>query len=294
VIHRLRRLSPPLPLCQALSPSARLSPRASPWRVVVTRTAEQAHEFGDKLVAAGFTPLLFPAIALEALPSAPLDAALDKLASFDWLIFTSGNGVDFFFRRVEERDLNPSWPPIAVVGQVTVDKLTTRNIPVAFMPDEFVGEALVAGLGDLTGQKVLLPRAKIGRPEIAALLRAAGAELVEVALYDTVTAVPTPEAWERLAQGFEVVSFTSPSSVRNFLKLITGKEEIEKWAATAVILCIGPVTAEAAIANGLPHPIAPDEYTLDGMIAILEAKKNSYTEVRGENAASLREIHGGE
>jgi uroporphyrinogen-III synthase len=278
--------SPPLPL----SPSS----RPSSWRVVVTRTAEQADEFADKLVAAGFAPLPFPAIGLEALPSGPLDAALDELASFDWLVFTSGNGVDFFFRRLEERGLKPSWPRIAAVGQATADKLTAQGIPIAFMPDEFVGEALVAGLGDLTGQKVLLPRAKIGRPEIAALLQAAGAELVEVALYDTVTAAPTPEAWAALANGFEVVSFTSPSSVRNFLKLIAGKAEIEKWLATAVILSIGPVTAEAAVANGLPHPITPDEYTLDGMIAILEAKKISYTEMRGENAASLREIRGGD
>jgi uroporphyrinogen III methyltransferase / synthase len=270
-----------------LSPPLTLSPSPPPpWRVVVTRTAEQADEFAAMLRQAGFAPLLFPAIALEALPLAPLDAALDEIASFDWLIFTSGNGVDFFFRRVEERGLIPPWPRIAAVGQATADKLTTRNIPIAFMPDEFVGEALVAGLGDLTGQKVLLPRAKIGRPEIAALLRAAGAELVEVALYDTVTAVPSPKAQQTLAQGFEAVSFTSPSSVRNFLQLIAGKTEIENWVDTAVILCIGPVTAEAATANGLPHPITPNEYTLDGMIGAL----NSYTELRGESAASLREI----
>jgi uroporphyrinogen-III synthase len=256
-------VSPPLPLSPSPPP---------PWRVVVTRTAEQAPEFADKLVAAGFAPLLFPAIALEALPSAPLDAVLDELASFDWLIFTSGNGVDFFFRRLVERGLALSWPRIAAVGQATADKLTAQGIPIAFMPDEFVGEALVAGLGNLTGQKILLPRAKIGRPEIAALLRAAGAELVEAPLYDTVTAVSAPEAQQRLAAGFEVVSFTSPSSVRNFLKLIAGNAKIEKWVDTAVILCIGPVTAEAAIANGLPNPITPDEYTLDGMIAVLKSK----------------------
>jgi uroporphyrinogen III methyltransferase/synthase len=259
---------------------------------VVTRTADQAGEFAAMLRQAGFAPLLFPAIALEALPPAPLDAALDEIASFDWLIFTSGNGVDFFFRRVEERAVAPNIgsrqdtgaknhspggfaplrenrPRIAVVGQTTAAKLTTRNIPIAFMPDEFVGEALVAGLGDLTGQKVLLPRAKIGRPEIAALLRAAGAELVEVALYDTVTAVPTAEAQQMLAQGFEVVSFTSPSSVRNFLQLIAGQTAIEQWMETAVILCIGPVTAEAAVANGLTRLVTPDEYSLDGMIAAL-------------------------
>ena len=275
-------LSPPLPLSPSPPP---------PWRVVVTRTVDQANEFAAMLRQAGFAPLLFPAIALEALPPAPLDAALEELASFDWLIFTSGNGVDFFFRRIEEREvanigsrqdtgtknhslggfapLRENRPRIAVVGQATADKLTTRNIPIAFMPDQFVGEALVAGLGDLTGQKVLLPRAKIGRPEIATLLRAAGAEWVEVALYDTVTAVPTAEAQQTLAQGFEVVSFTSPSSVRNFLQLIAGQTAIERWVETAVILCIGPITAEAAVANGLPHPLAPDKYTLDNMITAL-------------------------
>ena len=251
-------------------------------RVLVTRTPNQAAAFSQKLAAAGFTPVEFPTIQLEPLPSEPLDEALAQLATFDWLIFTSGNAVDFFLRQFDALELAvEKLPRVAAVGSATARQLTERGIAIDYMPDEFVGTELVLGLGDLTGKKVLLPRAKIGRPEIADLLQSQGAELVEVALYDTVTAVPTPKAWTEFNRGIEAITFTSPSSVRNFFKIMADYPArliapLDKMLGQVAVVCIGPVTAEAAEEAGLTAILIPTEYTIDGMVQQL---KNAFFEV---------------
>jgi uroporphyrinogen-III synthase len=256
-------------------------------RVIVTRTAAQAPALCDKLRQAGFKPIPFPTIQLEPLPVGPLDAALARLGSFDWLIFSSSNGVDFFFRRVDAlKRLAPSqewgslpFPKIAAVGSATAQKLAQRQIQPNFVPDSFVGESLAAGLGDLTGQRVLLPRAKQGRPQLVHLLQKQGADVMELPLYETVTAVPTPQEWDSLAQGFEAITFTSPSSVRNFLMIIDGGRpdrfdrtegsQPVRSIGNATIACIGPITAAAARDAGLTVAIMPKTYTTDGMVDAL-------------------------
>ena len=132
------------------------------------------------------------------------------------------------------------------------------------MPATFTGEALAAGLGDLTGQQILLPRARLGRPQIVAKLHDQGAMVTEIPLYDTVTAVPEPDALSRLDSGFEAITFTSPSSVRGFLEIIGAKP-----VQPAVVACIGPVTAQTAVECGLPLTLMPREYTLDGLVQAL-------------------------
>ncbi len=254
-------------------------------RVLVTRTANQAAAFSTKLRQAGFTPIEFPTIQLEPLPWGPLDAALAVLSDFDWLIFTSGNAVDFFLRRVDELGLAlNNLPRVAAVGSATARQLGERGIDISYMPEEFVGEELVLGLGDLSGQKVLLPRAKIGRPEIVDLLQERGANLTEVPLYDTVTAVPTPQSWTELNKGFAAITFTSPSSVRNFFKIMAEHRDkvakpLESMLQQAVVVCIGPVTAEAAADAGLANLLVPEEYTIDGMVQQLKSAQLLDTEV---------------
>lgn len=240
-------------------------------RVVVTRTEDQAEAFSDKLAAAGFTPVEFPAIALAPLPWEPLDAALAQLDTFDWLVFTSGNAVTFFFQRANQL---PNYsitqlPKIAASGSATARKLADRGVAVDFIPDEFVGEELVAGLGDLSGQTVLLPRAKIGRPKIIDLLQESGAAVTEVPLYDTVTASPDATAVADLQQGFEAITFTSPSSVRNFLKIADDIGLERALLDESVVVCIGPITGKAARERGLAVSLVPAEYTIDGMVAAL-------------------------
>jgi uroporphyrinogen-III synthase len=232
-------------------------------RVVVTRRVEQAALFGDKLRAAGFRPVIFPTIQLQALPAPDLDRALAQIERFDWLLFSSANAVHFFFCRLNALKLSPRLPRMGIVGSATARKLAEYDIQPDFMPDSFTGEALAAGLGNLNGQHVLLPRARLGRPQIIARLRSQGAQITDIPLYDTVTAVPDLAALEELALGYEAITFASPSSVHGFLE-ISGKP-----ISSAVVACIGPVTAEAAVECGLPVTLMPDEYTLDGIVQLL-------------------------
>lgn len=242
-------------------------------RIVVTRSRAQAQSMADRLAARGAIPVVVPAIQFDPLPAPELDEALADLARYDWLVFTSGNAVKFFFARFDNyfdgRDGDPGLPRVAASGSATARKLSARGVAPDFIPDEFVGEALVAGLGDLRGQRVLLPRARIGRPEIVALLEAQGAQVDDIALYDTVTAEPADEALAALTAGVDAVTFTSPSSVRNFLKILDGAEVARALLATAVIACIGPITAEEAEQHGLTVAVTPAEYTIDGLIAAL-------------------------
>lgn len=242
-------------------------------RVVITRSREQAEELAARLAAAGFTPVIFPVIEFVVLPPEPLDASLDCLAQYDWLVFTSVNAVEFFFRRVDERGVPVSGVAVAVVGSATALKLQEHGLIPDFMPDEFTGEQLAQGLGDLSGKRVLLPRAKQGRPEIVARLRQQGALVDDVALYETVTAVPTPTALAELAAGFDAITFTSPSSVRNFIDLVglhlPGLPNPAELLDDIVVACIGPVTAAAAVKFNLRVDLIPDAYTIEGLVQAL-------------------------
>lgn len=236
-------------------------------RVVITRTAAQTASFRDRLAAAGAIPVVFPAIAVELLAPEPLLAALERLSEYDWLLFTSGNAVSFFFEVADGVSSLPPLPRVAATGSATARKLADRGVTVDFIPDEFVGEALVLGLGDVADKRVLLPRSKRGRPEITALLRERGALVDDIPLYDTVAAQPDQAAWDALATGFDVVTFTSPSSVRNFLDMTDDRVSL----AGAIIACIGPITAAEAAERGLEVAVIPEVYTIDGLIAALTA-----------------------
>ncbi|MCP4423794.1 MAG: uroporphyrinogen-III synthase [Chloroflexi bacterium] len=242
-------------------------------RIVITRSAAQAALFKEKLTQLGAESIVFPAIELVPLPPEPLNEALTQFEQYNWIVFTSVNAVNFFFRRVE--NFPEVLSKVATVGSATTVALQSRHIPINYTPDTFTGAALAAGLGDLTGQRILLPRARLGRPQIVELLRSQGAEVDDVALYDTVTAVPAPAAIAQLEQGFDVVTFTSPSSVRNFLKIIgeLEKEQSQRLSQavnTTVIACIGPSTADEARLYSLPVAVMPKKHTIDGLAQAIE------------------------
>lgn len=244
-------------------------------RVIVTRSREQAQSMAERLAALGAIPIVVPAIQFEPLSAPRLDDALANMAGYDWLIFTSGNAVSFFFERLDSLDEPPPLPRVAASGSATARKLAAHGITPDFVPGEFVGEALAAGLGDLRGQRVLLPRARSGRPEIVKLLQAQGAQVDDIALYDTVTAEPAAAALAALSAGADAVTFTSPSSVRNFLKILANEEEnvgdVAGVLETAVIACIGPITAAEARQNGLNVAVVPATYTIDDLLQALSA-----------------------
>ena len=278
--------------------SATAAPPLTGKRIVVTRSPESAAAMAQKLAALGATPICLPVIDFVPLPAPELDQALTNLSQYHWLIFTSPNAVRFFLNRLEshpstqspitnhqlpinqstqstQSPINPitqlpNYPitqfRLAAIGQTTARLLSEKGLKVDFIPDEFTGQQLALGLGDVAGQRILLPRARIGRPEITALLRERGALVDDIALYDTITAVPDPAALAEIEKGVDVITFTSPSSVRNFL-------EVGQFAklSHSLIACIGPSTAAEAEKQGLTADIVAGDYTIDGLITAVAA-----------------------
>lgn len=239
-------------------------------RIVVTRARHQAQSLADKLQEVGATSLLVPAIHIAPMPDmSPLADAIRDLDTYDWVIFTSSNGVRVFWEQLNEMGRDASVledVQIGVVGSATARALgRRRGVTPDFMPDEFVGEALAAGLGDVSGQKILLPRAEIARKNLAELLTEAGATVTDLPTYRTLPADIDERALAELKQGVDAVTFTSGSTVRNFMNAIGDRIAL----GDVVVACIGPITAESARKLGLPVDVVPDEYTTDGLVAAL-------------------------
>ncbi len=249
-----------------------MTPPLNGKRIVVTRSPEQAETMCQKLEALGAIAIPFPAILFTPLPAPELDTALANLAEFDWLVFTSGNAVRFFWERLSATKMviEPNYNlRIAAVGSATNRLLAEKGLQVDFTPDEFTGEQLALGLGDVSGKKILLPRARIGRPEIVNLLKEQGAIVTDIGLYDTVTADPTSESLSELEKGVDAITFTSPSSVRNFLKIVRKywpADDTSQFFSGTIIACIGPSTAEEARVNKLAVHVIPQDYTIDALI----------------------------
>lgn len=235
-------------------------------RIVVTRAADQATDFCRRLRDLGAVPICFPTIEVVALPAPELDVAMSDISRIDWLLFTSANAVRFFFERFALPQEALVLPRLAAVGPATAKALWERAYAVDETPDEFTGEALARCLGDLTSKRILLPRAKKGRPEIVEALLAAGAQVDDVALYDTVAPDPNPETLAQLADGVDALTFTSPSTVTNFYTLV-----LPASVASAVVACIGPTTAQAVEQVGITVDVMPQRYTVDGLLDALAA-----------------------
>jgi len=240
--------------------------------VVITRAIGQHQPLAALLEARGAVPVLFPTVSIRpASDAAALDAALDRLPECDWLVFTSANAVAQVWPRLARP--GPARVPasvrIAAVGPATAEALAARGAGAAVIPDRYLGAAVPAALGDLRGRRVLLPRADIGRKETAAALRAAGADLIDVIAYHTVPAAPDRDGLARLRSGVDAVTFTAPSTVRNFLALV-GSEALDLLRQTTVA-CLGPTTAAAVTSLGLAPPLIAAEATLAGLVDALDA-----------------------
>ncbi len=235
-------------------------------RVVVTRSQDQAEELSKRLRVLGAEPILFPVIAIvPPRPGGPLDQVIARLAHYDWIVFTSVNGVEHFYRRLEEKRKAVPRPAavlptkVAAIGPATAEALRQRGAVVNLMPAEYRAEAILDVIGNVAGQRILLPRADIARPALVDGLRAMGAEVDEVPAYRTVQGEPALAAFDALRAGVDVVTFTSSSTVRNFVSLTNGLDY-----GNPVMACIGPVTAATARELGLQVDVVADEYTIEG------------------------------
>jgi uroporphyrinogen III methyltransferase/synthase len=231
-------------------------------RIVITRPRDRARRLAERLRSLGAEPIVFPTVRIEPADPGPLDAAVRSLPQYDWIVFTSANGVEAFHARLlaaekDARDLASR--KVAAIGPVTAQALRRRGVEPALVPGEYVAEAILASLGEVRGLRFLLPRADIAREALAAGLREKGAVVTEVVAYRTVGAGTTPPDLSRA----DAVTFTSSSTVRHFVA--SGAQ-----AGRAKVVCIGPVTAATARELGLVVDAVAATYTEDGLIQALE------------------------
>jgi len=245
-------------------------------RVLVTRPQEQASHLSHLLAEAGAQPIELPAIRTEPPETwEALDAALRRLPDYDWVVFTSANGVRYLFARLEVlgKDARAfASCQIAAIGAGTAEVLRQRGLRADFVPAEYVAEALAAGLAQqgLAGKWVLLPRAAEAREVLADSLREYGAAVDEIAAYRTVAVLGASERLRRLLEekSLDAITLTSSSGVKSLLSAL-GESGIEHLTGVA-LACIGPITAKTARDLGLEVQIVATEYTIPGLVEALE------------------------
>ena len=241
-------------------------------RIVITRTRAQAPELAERLINLGATPIFFPTIKIAPVAdTTELDDAIRRLQHYDWIIFTSVNGVEIFWERLLAASLDASslrQVQVAAIGPATGRALAGRGVDVDFIPDEFVAERIAEGLGNVEGLSILLPRAEQARTTLADMLNENGANVEEIATYHTLPASPDDKVLQRL-ENADAITFTSSSTVRNFVDLVGGPAAAQRLTHNAVVACIGPITAGTATELDIPADVVAAKYTMDGLVEAL-------------------------
>lgn len=236
-------------------------------RILITRPRAQADGFAEKLRAAGFEPIFFPVIEIQPIENnVALERALSKLGCYDWLVFTSVNAVEVVAPQLP----NGSLPQVAAIGPKTADSLKSRGITPNFVPDEYIAESILPGLGDLRSKWVLLPRAEIARKALPEAIFEAGGIPHEISVYKTLPTTPSADGLASLRSGVDIITLTSPSTVHNFAAIVR-QDGLDPLAlpGNPLFACIGPITEQAAREEGLTNLVTAEEYTTEGLIEVI-------------------------
>jgi uroporphyrinogen-III synthase len=238
-------------------------------RIVVTRPRAQADDFINGLRGAGFEPIPFAVIEIRPMEeNSELERALAELQSYDWVVFTSVNGVESVLSRLPT---GTRLPRVAAIGPKTSAELQAHGITPEFVPEEYVAESILPGLGDVRGKRVLLPRAEIARKALPEAIRAAGGTADEIAVYRTLPAAPDAAGLAALKSGVDWITFTSPSTVENFVEIVRRAGlEPRRLPGAPRIACIGPITERAARAAGFEIALVAKDYTTEGLVRALQ------------------------
>ena len=242
-------------------------------RILITRPRHQAEEFRGRLVAFGAEVIAFPTIEIRD-PSSweSLDRAIRAIESYQWLVFTSANGVQKFFSRYQqlERDVRDlKGIQIAAIGSATERTLGERGLKVQILPDEFKAEGLLQSLRGkvLKGSRILIPRAKIARDVLPIELQKQGAQVDVVEAYETASPYEGRERLELLLEErpLDMIVFTSSSTVTNLAEMARPGILRDTLKNTAVA-AIGPITKQAAEGQGLEVQVQPSQYTIPALV----------------------------
>lgn len=241
--------------------------------VVVTRASSQAGDFINKLQVFGATVISCPTIEIAEPESYErLDEAIDHLYGYDWIVFTSANGVEYFLRRLQTRSVGVEELDelkVCAIGEATAEKLREAHVHVDLIPSQAKAEGVFAALSEFAGGQeqihglnILIPRAAVGRDYLPKSLEEAGARVDVATAYRTVL----PEDLDRgrlsamLTGSADCIAFMSSSSVKN-LGLLFDTHDLGEKLSELTIACIGDVTAATAVDYGLNVDIQPEETT---------------------------------
>ena len=242
-------------------------------RIVVTRAREQASELVHHLTEYGAECIQCPTIQVFPPPDwAPLDKAIETLDQYDWIVFTSVNGVDFFFRRLFEKGLDVralGHIKTAAIGPATADRLKAWGLKSDIIPKSYRAESVVEAFTatPVEGSKILLPRAREARSVLPVELGRMGATVDEVTAYETRQVENSAtDLIARLTAGtIDMVTFTSSSTVKNFHRLLP-PERVDRLMKGVSVVSIGPITSQTALDLGLSVTIEAEQYTIPGLI----------------------------
>ena len=239
--------------------------------IVVTRSKSDNQLLSEKLRQLGAVTVELPTIAIVPPENTDhLDESIRTLSKYDWLIFTSVHGVEFFSKRMTalaEPIDSLHEVKVAAIGPATAAALRRLGREPDYVPPEFLSERIAIGLGKVSGIRILLPRADIASTRLPELLRRNGASVEEIVAYRTV--IPDDLSFDRvqsiLQQHVDVITFTSPSTVQN-LAYVTGPKRVGSLLNGVKVACIGPVTAEAARALGVRVDIVAPNHTIENLV----------------------------
>lgn len=256
-------------------------------RIVVTRPRTQASELAHRLSGLGAEVIEFPTIAIEPpLDYAPMDRAIQQLHDYHWLFFTSVNGVQSFFNRLRQLGKDSQaieHLKVVAIGPETARGLEGEGVHAYLVPAKYQAEGILEGLNlaEIGGRRILIPRAAKAREVLPETLRQWGATVDVVQAYKTVLPQEHQLGLHKLSQKqIDVITFTSSSTVENFLQLVAGKDPV-RILQRVIIACIGPITAQTAIDSGLSVDIISSEFTIPGLVdAIVKYYESAETRVQ--------------
>jgi uroporphyrinogen III methyltransferase/synthase len=242
--------------------------------VVITRPERQADDLAQLLSAEGADPIHFPTIKIVPPESwQELDEAIEKLPTYEWLIFTSANGVHFFFERLRDKNKDIrelKGIKICCIGPATAGQIEDKGIKVDLVPKQFIAEGILQSFAamDLNRRKILIPRAAQARDILPEGLKKQGAEVDVVTTYRTINSGKKKEELAAMIYDnkVDVITFTSSSTVTNFVEIMGRDFTLPPRIDVA---CIGPVTAATAKKAGFQIDISREEYTMEGLVQSL-------------------------
>jgi len=242
-------------------------------RILITRPEEQAKDFIEALKAQGAEPVSFPTIRIISPRDwAKVDKAIENLRTYDALIFTSVNGVKFFFQRLKQKGKTTrslKKLTMVAIGPKTAAAIEQFQLRVDIIPKKFQAESVVEALEKqgIAGKRFLLPRAEKARDVLPKEITKRGGEIDVVTVYRTSKGKGNMQGVKELFRKrlIHVITFTSSSTVKNFVELLAG-ENISEIIKGTVVASIGPITADTAASLGIKTDIMPENYTIPGLV----------------------------